>query len=323
MKKRPPQMQEAGASPKPGMDAALPFRWRLVPLEEGDPEKAVWALRERIKELNCLYAIAQLAESDGRPFSEILNVIAATIIPPSWQFPEITCARITIRDDSHMSPDFEFTPWHMSSPVRIFGEVAGEVTVCYLEDRPPAFEGPFLHEERVLLDAIAERIGAISMRLSAEKDLQETNHQLMMERQTLQETNTALRTLMARIEEEKKETCRDIRDNVEKVIKPILSELLISITDPQKKYVQLLQDSLEELTSPFIGSLARKFCSLTPTEIQICSMIRSGLRTKEIARLRGISPATVHRHRERIRGKLGIVNSDTNLITFLRMEMEV
>lgn len=316
-------MQEAGAPLKPGIDPALPFRWRLVPLEEGDPEKAVWALRERIKELNCLYAIAQLAESDGRPFSEILKVIAATIIPPSWQFPEITCARITIRDDSHMGPDFEFTPWHMSSPVRIFGEVAGEVTVCYLEDRPPAFEGPFLHEERVLLDAIAERIGAISMRLSAEKDLQETNHQLMMERQTLQETNTALRTLMARIEEEKKETCRDIRDNVEKVVKPILSELLISITDPQRKYVELLQDSLEELTSPFIGSLARHFCSLTPTEIQICSMIRSGLRTKEIARLRGISPATVHRHRERIRGKLGIVNSDTNLITFLRMEMEV
>jgi DNA-binding NarL/FixJ family response regulator len=50
-------------------------------------------------------------------------------------------------------------------------------------------------------------------------------------------------------------------------------------------------------------------------------MIKSGLRTKEIAQLRGISPSTVHRHRERIRSKMGITNSDTNLTTFLRMEM--
>jgi len=322
MTKRPPQMDHSVFRNKEKVSQQLPFRWRLTPCEESDPGKAVWALRERVKELNCLYAIAQLAEVDGKPLSDILDVVVHTIIPPSWQFPKITCARITIGDETHVGTGFQFTPWHISSTIRIFGELAGEVTVCYLEDCPPAFEGPFLHEERVLLDAIAERIGAISMRVSAERELQQTNQQLMVERKTLQETNTALRTLMARIEEEKKETCRDIRDNVEKVIMPFVNELLISVPKPQRKYVELLQDNLEEITSPFIGTLARKFRSLTPTEIQICNMIRSGLRTKEIAHLRGISPATVHRHRERIRDKLGIANSHTNLTTFLRMEME-
>lgn len=322
MAKRPSHMEPPPDSARDDVQTRIPFRWRLTPFEESDPDTAVWALRERIKELNCLYAMAQLAEVDGKPLSDILEVVVTTIIPPSWQFPEITCARITLEKETHSSPQFRFTPWHMSSSIRIFGESAGEVTVCYLEDCPPAFEGPFLHEERVLLDAIAERIGAISMRVSAEKELQQRNQQLKVERQSLQESNTALRTLMARIEEEKKETWRDIRDNVEKVIMPILNELLISVPKPQRKYVELLQENLEEITSPFVGSLARKFRSLTPTEIQICSMVRSGLRTKEIAALRGISTATVHRHRERIRGKLGIANSDTNLTTFLRMEME-
>jgi len=313
----PSRQPDSGAT----IDPQAPFRWRLTPSEESNPEKVVWALRERIKELNCLYAIAQLAEVGDWPLADILKVLVNTILPPSWQYPEITCARITLGNETYQSHNFRLTSWHQSAPILLFGEQTGELTICYLEERPPSYEGPFLLEERVLLDAIAERIGAISMRVSAELELQETNHQLKVERQALQETNTALRTLMARIEEEKRETCRDIRDNVEKVIMPILHELLIVIPRQQRKYVELLRDNLEEITSPFIGTLAKKFRSLTPTEIQICNMIKSGLRTKEVAELRGISPATVNRHRERIRSKMGITNSDTNLTTFLRLEM--
>jgi DNA-binding CsgD family transcriptional regulator len=84
---------------------------------------------------------------------------------------------------------------------------------------------------------------------------------------------------------------------------------------------QMLRDNLEELTSSFVTDLSRKFQSLTPTEIQICSMIKNGLRTKEIAELRRISPATVNRHRERVRSKLGITNRDINLATYLRMNL--
>ncbi len=155
----------------------------------------------------------------------------------------------------------------------------------------------------------------------AEQELQETNRQLVVERQTLQETNTALRTVLARIEEEKREIHRDIRDNVEKVLMPILNELFIAVPKSQRKFVELIQDNLEEITSPFVSNLSKKFQVLTPTEIQICTMIKSGLRTKEIAELRGVSPATINRHRERIRQKLGINNSDVNLATFLRTNM--
>ena len=321
MSRRPPHMDPGRhpvleETPKP----PPPFRWRLTPSEESDPERVMWALGERIKELNCLYAIAQLAEAGDGPIEEILRVVV-TIIPPSWQYPEITCARITFLDETCKSPGFKVTPWRQTAPIYTYGEQVGEVMICYLEEKPAATEGPFLHEERVLLDAIAERIGAMAMRINAERELQETNHQLVVERQALQETNTALKTLMARIEEEKKEIHRDIKDNVDKVVMPILHELYMVIPRTQRKYVELLRDNLEEITSPFVGQLARRFQSLTSTEIQVCNMIRSGLRTKEIAEIRGVSPATISRHRERIRQKLEITNSDTNLATFLMVNM--
>ena len=321
MSRRPPHMDQSRQTDRPeSPPPATPFRWRLTPSEERDPAKVVWALQERIKELNCLYAIAQLSEAAEGPIEEVLDVVV-NIIPPSWQFPEITCGRITFQDGVHKSPGFRLTPWRQSAPIHFYGETAGEVTVCYLEERPPSFEGPFLHEERVLLDAIAERVGAIAMRINSEREIQETNHLLMVERQALQETNTALRTFTTRIEEEKREVSRTIRDNVEKVLMPILQELFIAVPKSQRKFVELLRDNLEELTSSFVSNLSRKFQSLTPTEIQICNMIKNGLRTKEIAELRRISPATVNRHRERVRRKLGITNSDTNLATYLRMNL--
>jgi len=321
MSRRPPHMDKARQADHPDTPKSpTPFRWRLTPSEERDPAKVVLALQERIKELNCLYAIAQLSEAAEGPIEEVLDVVV-NIIPPSWQFPEITCGRITFEDGVYKSPGFRLTPWRQSAPIHYYGETGGEVTVCYLEERSPSFEGPFLHEERVLLDAIAERVGAIAMRINSEREIQETNHLLMVERQALQETNTALRTFTARIEEEKRDVTRTIRDNVEKVLMPILQELFVAVPKSQRKFVELLRDNLEELTSSFVSNLSRKFQSLTPSEIQICSMIKNGLRTKEIAELRRIAPATVNRHRERIRQKLGLTNSDTNLATFLGMEM--
>ncbi|UCG39633.1 MAG: hypothetical protein JSV00_05280, partial [bacterium] len=167
MARRPPHMDPARQPDGDGKQRpspTTPFRWRLTASDESDPARVVWALRERIKELNCLYAIAQLAEAGDGPIEEVLEVVV-NIIPPSWQYPEITCARITFLDGTYKSPGFRLTAWQQSATIHFYGESAGEVTVCYLEERPASFEGPFLHEERVLLDAIAERVGAIAMRI--------------------------------------------------------------------------------------------------------------------------------------------------------------
>jgi DNA-binding CsgD family transcriptional regulator len=319
MAKKPPRSQiddDPAEITTPG--ALSGIQWRIPLSEKGEPEGVEQALRERIKELNCLYAITQLVESE---FNSIDDVLAAVvdILPPSWQYPEITCARIIFQKKTFKSKGFKVTAWRQSSRILMYNEPVGEVTIFYLEERPAAHEGPFLFEERALLDAVAERIGKIAMHLDAERVLQETNQLLSVERRALQEANTALKTLMGRIEEEKREIYKQIQDNVEKVLLPILHELTWAVPGPKKKYVEILRANLEDITAPFISRISQKYRSLTPTEIQICNLIKSGLKTKEIAEMRNISPATISRHRERIRRKLGIAGKDVNLVTHLQM----
>jgi DNA-binding CsgD family transcriptional regulator len=191
----------------------------------------------------------------------------------------------------------------------------------YLEERPPADEGPFLREERALLDAIAERIGTAAMRISGEQELQETNKLLNVERKALQESNAALRAVLARIEEEKQEIYKHVRMNIDKILMPILHAFSLELPRAQRKYIEMLRTNLEEIASPFVSRLSSASLSLTPTEITICNMIRSGSRTKEIAQFRGVSTATISRHREHIRRKLKIANTGVNLVTYLQSNM--
>jgi DNA-binding CsgD family transcriptional regulator len=320
-------MENTGASPPPDKDQRLPFPskdlallWRIPFPPEAEPGEVEAALRERIKELNCLYGVSQLAERHMYSLDDLLQELV-NFLPYSWQYPEITCARVLFKGKTFTSDRFKVTNWRQSSRIYMYHEAVGECDIFYLEECPPADEGPFLKEERALLDAVAEQIGNIATRISADLELQETNRQLTLERQALQESNTAMRVVLARIEQEKQEIHQDIRTNVEKILMPILQALGSQLPPTQKKYTEMLQTNLEEITSPFISHLSSSYHSLTPTEITICNMIRNGLRTKEIAQIRGVSTATVNRHREHIRRKLKITNSEANLATYLQSSM--
>ncbi len=304
--------------PFPSKDLAL--LWRIPFPTETEPDKVEFALRERIKELNCLYGISQLAERNLYSLDGLLQELV-NFMPYSWQYPEITCARIFFKGKTYTSDKFKITNWRQSSRIYMYHEAVGECSIFCLEECPPVDEGPFLKEERALLDAVAEQIGTIATRISADLELQETNRQLTLERKALQESNSALRIVLARIEQEKQEIHRDIKMNVEKILMPILHALAIQLPPSHKKYVEMLQTNLEEIASPFISQLSLSYHSMTPTEITICNMIRNGMRTKEIAEMRGVSEATINRHREKIRRKLKITNQDVNLATFLESNM--
>jgi DNA-binding CsgD family transcriptional regulator len=229
------------------------------------------SLLERIKELTCLYGMAELIDRYGSSIDEILQGIA-DLLPGSWQYPEVTCGRVVFD------------------------------------------EGPFLKEERLLINAVAERIGKTIKRIRAE-------HQLEIKRVALDNMNIALREVLAKMEDEKKEISVRIQHNVDKVIMPILFAIQKDIPYGQQGYVALLKENLKQITSAFTSKLAKVFMSLTPVEIQICNMIKSGLSTKEIAGLRYVSVATVNRHREHIRKKLSITNKNVNLATYLQAFM--
>ncbi len=291
--------------------------WR-IPLPAGADSAGIEsALRERVKELNCLYAVSQLAERHMYSLDGLLQELV-NFLPESWQYPGIACARILFKGRTYTSAGFRVTGWRQSSRIYEYHEAVGECSVFYLEERAPADEGPFLREERALLDAVAEQIGIIATRISADLELQETNRQLALEREALKESNLALRAVLARIEQEKEETRHNIRTNVDRILLPVLQALAQQLTPAQQKYTELLRTNLEDIVSPFADRLSFSYHSLTPTELAICNMIRNGMRTREIADMRGVSEATVNHHRERIRRKLGIINEDVNLSTFLQ-----
>ena len=291
--------------------------WRIPQREDMEPKQVEIALRERIKELNCLYSIARLAERYCDSMEDFLKCLA-DILPLSWQYPEMACARIALKDQIFKSRNYKVTKWRQSTQIMMYNEPVGDVTIFYLEERPPSDEGPFLKEERALLDEVARRIGAIAVRIAAEKELQENNRQLLLERMALQEANAALRAVMANSEREKQGIYKDMQVNIEKVIMPILHALTLKLPKVQRKYADILRTNLEEITSPFISRFLHQYQSLTPAEISVCNMIRNGLRTKEIAQMRSVSPATINRNREHIRRKLKIANNNVNLTTYLQ-----
>jgi PAS domain S-box-containing protein len=130
-------------------------------------------LQERIKELDCLYGISRLIERAGLSLPEILQGTVA-LIPPAWQYPDIACARIVLGSQEYQTDGFRETIWRQSRDIRVHGKLAGRIEVCYQEERTEEDEGPFLQEERNLLDAIAERLGRVVERVRTEQTLRES-----------------------------------------------------------------------------------------------------------------------------------------------------
>jgi hypothetical protein len=76
------------------------------------------AVRERVKELNCLYGISALIEQSGISLEEIFQG-TVDLIPPAWQFPDITCARVVLEGQEFHSERFEDTAWKQASDLTV------------------------------------------------------------------------------------------------------------------------------------------------------------------------------------------------------------
>jgi len=117
------------------------------------------ALQERAKELNCLYRVGELLSQMDRPLDDILRGIVE-VLPLGWQYPHDCQAQITFEKQVVQTPDYVGTPWVQKAAIVVQGELLGAVEVSYKNETPRSDEGPFLKEERKLIDTIAERISS-------------------------------------------------------------------------------------------------------------------------------------------------------------------
>jgi signal transduction histidine kinase len=128
-------------------------------------------LGERVKELNCLLDLSAFAARPGVSMAEMMRR-AIDLIPPAWQFPSITCARIVVDGDVFQTENFGPTIWKQATEIVVDGVSTGTIEVCYLEERPQADEGPFLKEERALIGGISARLGDFIKGKRSEEALQ-------------------------------------------------------------------------------------------------------------------------------------------------------
>ncbi|GAH46077.1 unnamed protein product, partial [marine sediment metagenome] len=140
---------------------------------EEELQTRTYDLGERVKELNCLYGVLKLMSEPTRSLEEVFQRVVR-LIPHSWQYPDIACARITFEGRGFKTDNFNETSWKQSADIRVSGEKVGSVDVCYLQERPVAHEGPFLKEEMVLINALAGEIGVFTERKRAEEALRES-----------------------------------------------------------------------------------------------------------------------------------------------------
>jgi len=136
------------------------------------------ALRERVKELTCLYGIAQVAGRPGAPLDRVLQEIVQ-LLPPAWQYPETAQARIVLDGRAYSTPGFREAGARQAAQIVVNGGTRGVIEVVYLQARPAAQEGPFLKEERSLIDAVSRQVALVIERREAEDDKLWLRDQLM------------------------------------------------------------------------------------------------------------------------------------------------
>ncbi|WP_043631451.1 sensor histidine kinase [Desulfovibrio sp. TomC] len=155
----------------------------LAVVREAEHAKTVAALCERIKELDCLYEITRLSQRQDTALDDILAG-ACSVAARAWQYPAVTCVRVTIGGRNRATANWRRPVARQESPIRIQGESVGRIEVGYLDKCAEADEGPFLREERHLLDAVADHLGRIIEARKAEEQVLRLSRELIRAQET-------------------------------------------------------------------------------------------------------------------------------------------
>ena len=178
-------------------------------------------LEERVKELTALHGTARILQDQTKSASDVLQEIAA-LMPPAWQYPEVAVARIRFEHLEAKTAYFRETEWRQIASFLVRPGQSGEIEICYLEPRAPADEGPFLKEERDLIESLAEMLRSYFQHLLADKDLLRAHSELeqVVAARTaeLRETNASLRRLASELSlaeaRERRKIAEEIHDHI-------------------------------------------------------------------------------------------------------------
>jgi PAS domain S-box-containing protein len=245
-----------------------------------------------------IYANKRLCEMLGYEYSEIVDVPATKVLDETN---ETIFEKEFAKRRKGESGSYEIT----------FTRKDGQKVPAIVSPRPVFDEkGNFKGSFSVVTD--------VTNLKQTELALRQRERELQMQTLNLEEANAALKVLLKRREEDKKELEEKVLFNMKELAEPYLDKLRkTSLNERQKAFLEILESNLNEIISPFPRSLYFSYLNLTPAEMQIAALVRHGKTTKEIASLLNLSSRTVETHRKNIRKKLGLKDKKANLRTKL------
>jgi|GEM_PF-4907 len=119
-------------------------------------KEIIYEKAERLKELSCINQTTSILQSEKTVENALKRIVY--ILPDAWQYPEHTVARINFDGKEFMSPGFIVTKWRQRQPFLTIDDKFGEVEIYYTKEFPDIDEGPFMKEERDLINNIATLI---------------------------------------------------------------------------------------------------------------------------------------------------------------------
>ncbi|MBW1966365.1 MAG: response regulator [Deltaproteobacteria bacterium] len=155
----------------------------------------------------------------------------------------------------------------------------------------------------------------------AKKELLHHKSRLEKLNKQLTEANRALVTMARNMEITRKETERNMMWKIKSLIIPLVEEL--KENKQMKRYeaeLVIILEYFRELTLGQGGD-TKVVSSLSPSEMRVAYLVRSGVTSNEISRVLHISPSTVKTHRRNIRKKLNICNTNHNLKSYLKRRL--
>jgi len=111
---------------------------------------------ERLKELAAINQTTGIIK-EGKSIEDTLQQICF-ILPRAWQYPEFTVARIIFDGQEYLSSGFRLSQWTMTQEFMSIDNRSGRIEICYVKKFPTIDEGPFLKEERHLVENLAHII---------------------------------------------------------------------------------------------------------------------------------------------------------------------
>ena len=189
------------------------------------------SLKERIKEINCLYAISRFIE---KPFKSVDEIIQDTLdlIPSAWQFPDLTCARIFFNNMEFKTKNFKETQWKLSTHTKINTKEL-TIEVNYLKNKP------FLEEEEDLTKDIINRLKIIIEKKQAEENLQQfisiVSHELRTPITVLVQSTDVLNKYKDKLSKEKKKEINEMISRNISLLYDLVDDLLVTSRLDEKK----------------------------------------------------------------------------------------